>query len=207
MSKNTQPKCTMEFKCLFHNNKIVKALTLFWGWDYHYCLCLLEKQSLKDTGQNIEFTIGFLVDKGRQTNDNVLQQNKQPHHLKKKKRKENIRKVFWHQIQFYHHTNRSITSSTYHLIPGNDLGCQKQSWRKCCSRWTSSFYQGKEKDQTSFLIQRKQILLTRSELLQKNYATSQNIVYCHVKFQWQETKKFETASGKNNNYYNLTVLL
>lgn len=92
MSKNTQPKCTMEFKCLFHNNKIVKALTLFWGWDYHYCLCLLEKQSLKDTGQNIEFTIGFLVDKGRQTNDNVLQQNKQPHHLKKKKEKRKYQK-------------------------------------------------------------------------------------------------------------------
>ena len=54
------------------------------------------------------------------------------------------------------------------------------------------------------------ILWTRSELVQKHYAISQNIliVYCHVKFQWQETKKFERASGKNNNYYcNLNVLL
>ena len=92
-------KVPIKFKCLFHDNKIVKTLRLFWGWDYHYCLCLLEKQSLKDTGQDIAFKIGFLVDKGEQTNDDVLQQNKQPHHLEKKERKENIRKGFWHQIQ------------------------------------------------------------------------------------------------------------
>lgn len=64
MSKNTQPQCPIKFKCLFHDDKIVRALRLFWGWDYHYCLCLLEKQSLKDTEQDIEFNDTKLVSWG-----------------------------------------------------------------------------------------------------------------------------------------------
>ena len=32
MSKNTQPKCPIKFKCLFHNNKIVKALRVIFPW-------------------------------------------------------------------------------------------------------------------------------------------------------------------------------
>ena len=73
---------------------------LFCGWDYHYCLSLLEKQSLKDTGQDIEFKIGFLVDKGRQTNNDVLQQNKQPHHLEKNKEKKTSEKSFGTKSNF-----------------------------------------------------------------------------------------------------------
>lgn len=159
MSKNTQPQCPIKFKCLFHDNKIVKAVRLFWGWDYHYCLCLLEKQSLKDTEQDIEFNDTKLVSWGTKESKQMMTYCSRISSLitwkKRTGTKKKSEKGFWHQIRFLH-TNRSITSSTYRLILGNDLGCQKQSWRKCCSRWTSSFYHGKEEDQTSFLIQTKQ---------------------------------------------------
>ena len=165
MSKKTQPKCPINFKCLFHDNKIVKALRLFWGWDYHYCLCLLEKQSLKEIGKDVEFDdmmkLIFWETKESKETTTYCSRISSLIAWKNKKRKENIRKGLWHQVRFLY-TNRSIMISTYHLILGNDLGCQKQSWRKCCSRWTSSFYQRKEEEHSNCLLSLK-VSLTRNK--------------------------------------------